>query len=103
MKNVSQVVIAGLVLGLLLPFAGSTLYAKGWHHKVTVEKQVKKITKKFNLTAEQQDQAKKLLEDKNQKMEDISKNYREQFRGILNDEQKKEWDEKEAKEMKCKK
>ena len=100
MKNRAKVVLLGLVVGLGIVIAGGRLYAHEGHRKMNAEKHLKKMTKKLSLTAEQQDQVKKLLEEKKQKMEEIGKSFHEQLRNLLTDDQKKKWDADEAKEEK---
>ena len=107
MKVVSKIALAGLILGLG-GFSGNALRAdedhpmamKGENRQKNQEKHLEKMTKKFNLTPDQQAQVRKLMDDKMSKMDEIQKNFHEQFRGILTDEQKKKWDTMESKEKK---
>ena len=100
MNNKAKVVLLGLVVGFGMDVSGGRLYAHEGHGKMNVEKHLKKMTKKLTLTADQQAQIKKLLEDKKQKMEEVGKSFHEQLRNLLTDDQKKKWDSDEAKEEK---
>ena len=102
MKSTVKLVLVGLVLCFALSLTGNSLQAMGWCHKDKSEKHLQKLAKKLDLTKDQQDQIKKLMDDKKQKIEEAGKNYDEQFRTVLNDEQKKKWDEKMAKKQKKK-
>lgn len=81
-----------------------------------IEKKVEKLTQRYQLTPEQQAQARKILDEKKQKMEElwkkkreekqkdkegffkekkaINESYHEQFKSILTEEQRKKFEEK---------
>jgi Spy/CpxP family protein refolding chaperone len=96
MKSSAKVVLLGLVLAL--PFAGVILRADEWGTKMDTGKHMEKMTKQLNLTKEQQDQVKKLMDEKNMKIQEAHQNYDDQVKMLLNDEQKKKWDEMEKTE-----
>lgn len=98
MNKMTKVVLSALMLGVMAP-TGS-LYANMGHHKMGSEKHLKKMTKKLDLTAEQQDKVKKLMDEKMQKMEEIRKNFHDQLRAVLTEEQQKKWDAKMEKHRK---
>lgn len=103
MRTVSKAAVLSLALGLLLPL--SAAQAAGWRHRrMDPAQRLERMTKRYDLTADQQAQVKKILDEERQKMKeqmqamrDLHKGYRDQIRGVLTADQQKKFDEDTAK------
>ena len=86
-----------MILGLLVTglTAGRSLFAEDTHWDSS--KRMEKMTKKLNLTTDQQAQIKQIMEETKTEAQEMRKKHDERILAVLNDEQKKKYEDMKSK------
>ena len=87
MHNVARWVVCAVALG-----AGAVRADEAAEMKAKVKTELQKIDKRLKLTPEQKEKMKGLIEERWEKAEALTKEYRGKMRDVLTPEQQAEWD-----------
>jgi len=111
MKTMTKMLLLVLGLGITALFSGNDLLAnkkgcRGWHNK-SHEGHLEKMTKKLDLSDDQQTALKKIFDEKKEKMEDLQKEIQalqssshDQMKALFSEKQLKKFEKMKSKKHK---